>query len=453
MQRQGLPKGPIMMMFKTIQELEHHVRTIYGDSENSFNSNNPLYAVPIQGVGQGNGAGPMIWALVSAPVLDMLRGKGYGCYFKCALSGEEISFVGYAFVDDYDQVASSKNIQDGYHVSVEQMQGAVDAWNGGVRVTGGALSPSKSFWYLIDFQWSNGEFKYASIEESPATISVVGENGVRQELERLSPKEARRTLGVYLAPDGNNEAQYQQLLQEAKKWADCVRTGHLPRRLAWQSMTTAIMKTLENPLAVSTLTEQQCSDIMKPLLKVGLSHSGIPNSFPRALVHAPVKVQGLNINHLYLNQNVQHIQKILKYCRSATMTGQLIRCSVEQHKVELGLPGPFFCQDYSAWGSVATRTWVSQTWLFVSKNGMRIEDDTPDIPLRAQGDKYIMQVFYNAGYRREELRRLNLCRLFLRAATVADLITADGSQILESAWEGKERLILDQQSSGPIKES
>jgi hypothetical protein len=83
---------------------------------------------------------------------------------------------------------------------------------------------------------------------------------------------------------------------------------------------------------------------------------------------------------------------------------------------------------------------MSQTWLFVSKNGMRIEEDTPDIQLRAQGDQYIMQAFYNAEYRREELWRLNLCRLFLRVAAVADLSTADGSQILETAWVGKERL-------------
>jgi hypothetical protein len=69
MQRIGTPTQPIISMFSTIQELSHHVRTIYGDSTSSYrHSTSP----PIQGVGQGNGAGPQIWALVSTTVLNML---------------------------------------------------------------------------------------------------------------------------------------------------------------------------------------------------------------------------------------------------------------------------------------------------------------------------------------------------------------------------------------------
>jgi hypothetical protein len=70
MQRVKVPPGPIICMFSTIQCLNHCIRTIYGDSELSFTGE--LWTVPIQGVGQGNGAGPQIWALVSTPVLDLL---------------------------------------------------------------------------------------------------------------------------------------------------------------------------------------------------------------------------------------------------------------------------------------------------------------------------------------------------------------------------------------------
>jgi hypothetical protein len=70
MQCQGVPPGPIICMFTTIQNLKHYVCTIYGDSLLSFGGT--IWTVPIQGVGQGNGAGPQIWAVVSTPVLDML---------------------------------------------------------------------------------------------------------------------------------------------------------------------------------------------------------------------------------------------------------------------------------------------------------------------------------------------------------------------------------------------
>ena len=74
MQRMGIEQAPIVCMFTTIQRLDHYIRTVYGDSKLSFSGK--LWTVPIQGVGQGNGAGPQIWAVVSTPVLNMLRAEG-----------------------------------------------------------------------------------------------------------------------------------------------------------------------------------------------------------------------------------------------------------------------------------------------------------------------------------------------------------------------------------------
>jgi hypothetical protein len=78
-QQVGAPKEPIVCMFSTIQNLNHHIRTIFGDSTILFGGN--LWVVPVQGVGQGNGAGPQIWAVVSTPVLKMRRAEGHGAFF------------------------------------------------------------------------------------------------------------------------------------------------------------------------------------------------------------------------------------------------------------------------------------------------------------------------------------------------------------------------------------
>jgi hypothetical protein len=110
MRRMGVEAQPIICMFTTIQNLEHYIRTVYGDSELSFTGK--LWAVPIQGVGQGNGAGPQIWAVVSTPVLNMLRHEGYGVYFRTAITGTTISFVGYAFVDDTDLCVTTVSPDD-----------------------------------------------------------------------------------------------------------------------------------------------------------------------------------------------------------------------------------------------------------------------------------------------------------------------------------------------------
>jgi hypothetical protein len=82
MQRVGTPIQPIISMFSTIQDLSHHVRTIYGESLAGYRHTT---SPPIQGVGQGNGAGPQIWALVSTVVLNMLRHQGYGAFVLLCL--------------------------------------------------------------------------------------------------------------------------------------------------------------------------------------------------------------------------------------------------------------------------------------------------------------------------------------------------------------------------------
>jgi len=69
MRRQGVPEACTTCMFSTLQEASHQVRMAYGDSDTSFGGDQ---IIPFHSVCQGNGAGPPVWAVVSAPVLNML---------------------------------------------------------------------------------------------------------------------------------------------------------------------------------------------------------------------------------------------------------------------------------------------------------------------------------------------------------------------------------------------
>eukprot|EP00957_Ditylum_brightwellii_P137325 10469192-Ditylum_brightwellii.AAC.1 len=66
----------------------HTVRTAYGESIELYGGD--LWAIPLspppQGLGQGNGAAPCIWALLSTPILNALIEQGFGVAFKCAIS-------------------------------------------------------------------------------------------------------------------------------------------------------------------------------------------------------------------------------------------------------------------------------------------------------------------------------------------------------------------------------
>jgi len=122
MQRVGVPKNIINCLFTTLQEAIHRVRTGFGDSKDHYGGR--VWLVPIHGIGQGNGAGPAIWAVVSTPLLNVLREKGFGCEVICPLSSTYFRFVGYAFVDNTDVIQSSLN--ESSKTAITLLQQAID---------------------------------------------------------------------------------------------------------------------------------------------------------------------------------------------------------------------------------------------------------------------------------------------------------------------------------------
>jgi hypothetical protein len=211
MQQQSAHASTCTYVFTTLQNLHHTVRKIYGDSKYGYGGT--LWAVPYSGVGQGNGAGPAIWAVVITPVLKMMKDEGFGFMYKTIIEGKQLHFVGYSFVDDTDIIQSGQPGEP-FQVLAIRMQSAMDTWEGGLRATA-----EKSCCYLIRFCWKNGQWAYVSNEYTPASLSVRNHAGDRVELERLEVTEARKTLGVKTSPTGDNTAQFEHMLKASQKWA------------------------------------------------------------------------------------------------------------------------------------------------------------------------------------------------------------------------------------------
>ena len=57
LRRLGMPKSAVQSMIDTIQRMEHHIRTAFGDSTDHYGGNDEA---PPQGQFQGNGAGRMV---------------------------------------------------------------------------------------------------------------------------------------------------------------------------------------------------------------------------------------------------------------------------------------------------------------------------------------------------------------------------------------------------------
>ena len=227
MQRAGAPLSAVESMFSTIQKLKHVVRTSFGVSEQTFGGEDWRSLNPLQGVGQGNGAGPAIWAVISTVFFDLLREKGYGFEMQAPLSKLALHMAGCGFVDDTDIIQTGLDGDDYWSVA-NKLQEALKWWETCTKVSGGALVPSKSWYGLVDFEWTDGEWNYKEHLED-AQVSIADLNGDETQLQILEPHEAKKILGIFLAMDGNNETQIDHMRRVADEWYEKLRVGHLTR--------------------------------------------------------------------------------------------------------------------------------------------------------------------------------------------------------------------------------
>jgi len=98
--RLGADKVAIQSMLSTLHGMQHHVRSMYGDSKTSQGCK--TWGSPITGIGQGNGAGPQIWAAVNTPLFQILTDNGFLALVVCAISKHCQTIVGFSFVDNTD---------------------------------------------------------------------------------------------------------------------------------------------------------------------------------------------------------------------------------------------------------------------------------------------------------------------------------------------------------------
>jgi hypothetical protein len=276
-------------------------------------------------------------------------------------------------------------------------------WEGTVRATGGATEPEKSFWYLIDFEWINGEWRYVRPKATDPPILVKNPYGKIVHMERKAPDEAERTLGVRQAPDGNRVSELQYLCSKAKAWAEKVRTKHIPPDLVWESLQTGIMRTLLWPMVSMCFTEAECNTIMQPIYDVGLSRSNVVRSLARVIVHGPKDLCGLGLANLYVESGILKIDRMCKYGNSDDfITGYLLRDSLEHLTVELGLSSNPLTKDFDIWGPLATNSWVKYVWQFLHKYNIEVIPTTPSLTGICDSDIILMERFFCSVLKRKK---------------------------------------------------
>ena len=95
------------------------------------------------GVGQGNGLGPALWALISTILLDMMDNARHGVNLCSPITNTTLCLIGFSFLDNADLAAALGPNASG-EALVEEFQAALDRWAGGLVTAGGELAPENA---------------------------------------------------------------------------------------------------------------------------------------------------------------------------------------------------------------------------------------------------------------------------------------------------------------------
>ena len=125
----------------------------------------------------------------------------------------------------------------------------------------------------------------------------------------------------------------ERLQAAAARWADNIRTGHLPRELAWQSLQTTILKSLHYPLSATTLSFAEAESIM---------------------IKLRLRAHNAGLSHLFTVQGIKHYCKLVKFVPRAE--------SYEQLLLEVGLQPPLFRRPIKPLLKMLTPCWLTHFW-------------------------------------------------------------------------------------------
>jgi len=155
---------------------------------------------------------------------------------------------------------------------------------------------------MINFKYERQHWKYKTWNETTFNLQIPRDDGMMVMIPHLETNEAWHTLGVQLAPDGNNTTEFQYLLGVASTWKNHMITAKIPRVANAFALQQVLLPKLWYPLIATTFDEKQCHKILEPVFSQGLPAMGVNRHFPRAIAHGPVAYQGLNIPNLHTNE-------------------------------------------------------------------------------------------------------------------------------------------------------
>ena len=426
--RMGLSKEISTFVAKLMFKCRRYVKTKYGVSDEYIQStvDEVLY-----GIGQGNGGGPGMWVSQLTVMFQVVQKIAVGIKFKAPTLEEVYETVGLGFVDD---VALGTSIED--EAVVHQIDQATEAtkdmaqkWEILLHTNGGKLELSKCFWIIFAWGWRGGKPKLKKKQEIWTEMKIrQSSDGKKIVIPLKDVDKAPKRLGVRMAANGLWTKEIKRWQHTAILFARKVQRAKFSRMAGWKTYSMIWAAKFRYVAGTIGMTRKECDDLQKPVVRECLRASGFCSTFPRWVVFGPTDLGGLEWDNAHSLKCIEQIKVIFGHFRMESHLGMLMKIELMTVNLMAGLTDCILQQSERV--EYLEPSWFRSLHYSLVAIGGTI--DTFGIwqqNKQREGDEFIMEVARNTGRSEEEMLSLNLCRIYLRCITLADIYNYEGTRI------------------------
>ena len=367
--RAGMTRAAAQTFLSILFNMEYYVRTAYGVASEGYSNLIKWLLGVMQGAGHSGG----LWALTSSIMLDRMKTAVGAVFHSPYPHGVNCRRHGEAFVDDTTLWTLQRGLL--FAVLIQMMRTTAQKWERLLYATGGALNLLKCFWYGIQWTFTDAgipRMTKSTADDPNIQLTSGSDFQTYHTITRIEATKGMRTLGVRLAPDGNENEEYNHRLREATTMRDRLKRAPLNREQVGIGFRAIWKMKLQYPIGATCFTHKQCNKLQARYLPAFLSRMGINCTTATAVRHGPSSLGGMDIFHLETEQAVQHTKMIISHLRKNDDVGKMIQASIDHLQLQAGTSWPVLSQNGHKVCMYIDPCYVSHTWAFLDSIGCQI---------------------------------------------------------------------------------
>ena len=440
--RVGMPAPLVHLNMATLEKARYHVKTKLGVSEGHYTHHS---MTPLYGTGQGSGNSPTLWCFVCSALFDALESKAHGAVFTNYENKQQIHTCIVGYVDDCTQRVNKFNqyIQPEGEELIATMTADVQLWNDLLWTSGGALEHQKCSFHLIQSHWTNDGQPFLQ-GGTCSTPILIRHHGQTVFTHQTSNYKSHKTLGCFINPASNTKQTEAHLNKKNEQFAKMLETNYFTRAEAWTYYTAFYLPSMTYTLPITPLAAFQCQQLDSRFLRTLLPRCGYNRNMSRAIRNAPTHVGGAGFRQLYVEQGALLVQQLHKFLNSPTTTiGKLLKMTLSWMQAFTGTSQMLLTDVNQRLPPMGKSYFLDVRNFLKSINAKIIMTDPPISKKLRENDRHIMDIAVaQQQWSERHLARINACRRYFQAQTLADITTMQGTMIRSHILDGT--LTVDQ---------